>query len=206
MKSSKSKFSPFLLTIILLSGISGWAQEPSIIPSPQASDNPPLISLFADRRAFRLGDVVTILLMEYASGSNEALTNTDLKTLLEATGQLGATGGVRGGQGIGGSIGNNNQSRGTTTRSGQLKGKLAARVVEILPNGNLKLEGHRQVVINGETQTLTLTGIVRPADIQSDNTIYSYLVSDAVIVYKGKGVIDEVAKPGLLIRFINWLF
>lgn len=163
----------------------------------------PFISLFADRRAFRIGDVVTILLMEYTTGSNEALTNTDLKTLLEATGQWGQMGGS---QGVSGNFGSGNQSRGTTSRTGQLKGKLAAKVVEILPNGNLKLEGQRQVIINGEAQTITLSGIVRPSDIQSDNTVYSYLVADAVIAYRGKGVINDVAKPGLLMRLINWLF
>jgi len=62
------------------------------------------------------------------------------------------------------------------------------------------------VEINGEEQTTVLSGIVRARDIQSDNTVYSYLIADASIAYRGRGLVNDAGKPGILSRFINWLF
>jgi len=76
----------------------------------------------------------------------------------------------------------------------------------MLPNDQLKLEGQRKVVINGEEQTTVLSGVVRRTDILSDNTVFSYLISDATISFKGRGVVDQASKPGYISRFINWLF
>jgi len=94
----------------------------------------------------------------------------------------------------------------TNGRAAPLRGKMSAQIVDILPNGNLKIEGKRTVEINGEEQTTILTGVVRPRDILSDNTVYSYLIADASISYRGRGMVNDAAKPGILSRFINWLF
>lgn len=163
-------------------------------------------SLFTDRRAINVGDIVTILLMEYSQGSNESSTNTGVENMFE--GSSAATGVADFIPSFGAKIGIANDSKGGggTSRQGSLKGKLSARVVEILPNDNLRLEGQRKVIINGEEQTTILTGLVRRKDIAADNSIYSYLISDAAISYKGKGTIDTASKPGFLTRFINWLF
>jgi len=163
-------------------------------------------SLFSDRKAIQIGDVVTILLMEYSSGSNEAATNTAVEGTFDAS--AGGSGGADflGSFGLKAGVKNDAKSNGGTSRQGSLRGKLSAKVVELLPNGQLKLEGQRKVVINGEEQATILAGIVRRTDIQSDNTIYSYLISDATISYKGVGIVDQAAKPGVITRFINWLF
>lgn len=172
----------------------------------QATPRPMPQSLYTDSKAFGVGDVVTILLMEYSSGSNEASTNTGFENLLDASYIGSDKAAAIGGLGLKAGISNNSKNNGNTSRQGSLKGKLSARVVEILPNGQLKLEGQRKVVINGEEQTTVLSGVVRRGDILADNTVYSYLISDAAITYKGRGVVDQAQQPGILSRFLNWLF
>ncbi|MBM3327486.1 MAG: flagellar basal body L-ring protein FlgH [Calditrichaeota bacterium] len=192
-----------LLSMCLLASLT-LAQPPAV--SSVSASRPAPTSLFADQRAFRPGDVVTILLMEYTTGSNEASTNADLEHLIEATnagsGSLASIPAL----GLKAGLSSDQKARGGTSRSGTLRGKMAARVVEIMPNGNLRLEGMRRINVNGEEQTTILTGVVRPRDILSDNSVYSYLIADAAISYKGKGVVDEAQRPGILLRFINWLF
>jgi flagellar L-ring protein precursor FlgH len=83
---------------------------------------------------------------------------------------------------------------------------MSARIIELLSNGDLKIEGRRMVEINGEEQITVLTGIVRPSDVLADNTVYSFLIADASISYRGRGLVDDAAKPGILSRFVNWLF
>ncbi|MBM3328386.1 MAG: flagellar basal body L-ring protein FlgH [Calditrichaeota bacterium] len=201
---------PLLIIAMAFSSALAFAQE-SLTPIPAASTpdrsaRSAPASLFADQRAFRIGDVVTILLMEYTSGSNEATTNSDLEHLIEATSASSGVLSAIPGLGLKSSLSSDSKAKGGTSRSGQLRGKMAARVVEMLPNGNLKLEGQRKVEVNGEEQITVLTGLVRPRDILSDNSVFSYLIADAAISYKGRGVVDQAQKPGLIIRFFNWLF
>jgi len=183
-----------ILTCLLVS--SALAQTPTLTP----------VSLFSDRKAVEVGDVVTILLMEYSSGSNEAATNTGIENMFDAS--AGGSGGADflGSFGLKAGAKNDSKSNGGTSRQGSLRGKLSAKIVELLPNDHVKLEGQRKVVINGEEQATILAGVVRRTDIQSDNTVYSYLISDATISYKGVGIVDQAAKPGIITRFINWLF
>lgn len=163
-------------------------------------------SLFADKRAFMIGDVVAILLMEYVQGSNEATSKSDFQHSVgmnnSATGALDFLPGL----GMNSGIDSDMEAKGGTTRQGSLKGKISARVVEVLPNGNLRLEGKRSVEVNDEEQVTIFSGIVRPSDIRADNSVFSYLVADATITYRGKGMVNDTARPGILSRFIAWLF
>jgi len=83
---------------------------------------------------------------------------------------------------------------------------MTAKVVEVLPNGNLVIEGRQTIVINGEEQVIVVSGIVRPQDIEPDNTVLSTYIADATIVYNGTGPIGDAQEPGLLTRLLNWLF
>ncbi len=176
------------------------------IASAQISDKMMPQSIYTDRRAINVGDIVTILLMEYSQGSNESSTNTGVENVFEGTSAGTGFADIIPTFGLKTGFTNDSKGGGGTTRQGSLKGKLSARIVEILPNNNVRLEGQRKVIINGEEQTTVLTGLVRRNDIAADNSIYSYLISDAAISYKGNGVVDSAAKPGFLTRFINWLF
>lgn len=95
---------------------------------------------------------------------------------------------------------------GSTTRTGTLNATITARVVEVLPNGDLVLEGAREVDINGDRQIIVLTGVVRTADIDRSNVVLSPSIGQLRIRYFGRGLIRDNLKPGWLIRIINKIF
>lgn len=162
-------------------------------------------SLFSDRRAYQVGDVVTILIVEYSMGSHEAGTQTDSQNDL---GLSAAGGGDLSdlNYGLDAQWKNKHDGSGETRRGTNLQGTLAARIVEITETGNLVIEGTREVMINGEKQSTTLHGVVRPEDISGQNTVFSYNVAEAKIEYTGKGEINNAAKPGFFTRILNWIF
>lgn len=185
-----------ILTLLLLVSI-GMTHEMNYTPPP---------SLFTDKRAFRLGDIVTILLEEYSTGSNSARLRADYSNNFEFRNSITGKLNFLPGFGVSTDIEGDNLTRGITTRTGSLRGKIAGKVTEILQNGNLRLEGRRTIVVNGEEQITVLTGIVRPNDIKADNTIYSYMIADAQISYLGKGEINQAVKLGFLSRLLAWIF
>lgn len=95
---------------------------------------------------------------------------------------------------------------GTTTRSGELTATLTARVVEVLPNGDLVLEGVREIDINGDRQIIVLTGVVRQADLGRNNVVLSPSIGQLRIRYFGRGLIRDNLKPGWLVRVLNKIF
>ena len=102
----------------------------------------------------------------------------------------------------------NHQGTGTTQRSGALSAYMTARVVDVLANGNLFIQGNREVRVNHENQIITLSGIVRPRDISAENVIQSTYIADAQITYSGTGIVNDRQKPGWLTRVIDkvWPF
>ena len=82
---------------------------------------------------------------------------------------------------------------------------MPARVVKVLDNGNMVVEGRRSVIVNDETQVITLSGVIRPQDITSTNTVLSSQVADAEIQMVGRGVLAEAQRPGILYRLLDWL-
>jgi flagellar L-ring protein precursor FlgH len=172
-------------------------------------------SLFADRRAKRVNDVVTIVVSENSVGGNNANTNTsrDTSTNAGVTSVLGMEGSIldllRKGTAnisVGGTSSNSLKGVGQTSRDGNLMATMSARVMNILENGNFLIEGRKQVTVNAEDQYLILTGIIRPDDIATDNTILSQYLADAKIVYTGKGVVDDKMRPGWLTRIVDWVW
>lgn len=171
--------------------------------------------LYADRKARYVNDVVTIIVMEQAQGGNKATTNTSRDTntaaginallglensLLDRNSNMGGT------IGISGTSTNSLKGTGDTTRGGNLAARLTARVTRVLENGNLVIEGRRQLTVNAEDQFLIISGIVRPDDITADNLVYSQYIADARIIYTGNGVINDKMKPGWLTRVIDWVW
>jgi flagellar L-ring protein FlgH len=177
----------------------------SVIAGPKKFSENINRSLFSDRRAYQVGDVVTILIVEHAVGSNESGTNTDVENQLGlsavGTGDLSGTN-----MGVNGQWKHKSDGTGAISRSGSLQGTLSAKIMEITPTGNLIIEGSRSVIINGEKQETTLKGTVRAEDISGQNTVYSYNVADALISYTGKGDVNSASKPGYFTRILNWLF
>lgn len=176
-----------------------------------SADSP---SLFADPKAHRVGDIVTILVQESAVATTSANTKTSKDESASYGGVTGALSGLFKPLGIKHSLlgpFSTNDKRtsngsGTTDRSGSLVTKITAVVKEVLPNGDLKIEGNRVVGINQEKQKVTISGIVRPQDVGPDNTVSSVSIAEMTVQYDGKGPVGSQQRPGLITRLLHWLF
>ncbi len=167
-------------------------------------------SLFEDRRARRLNDLVTVLIMEQVSGSKKAETSTSRDSSMDATVEkffgiplnLNLNNLYGRGNTFSPSVKGSSKSQlkgsGETTREGSVKGTITARVVDVLPNGNLVIESRKEITVNFEKQVLVLQGVIRPEDISPQNTIESTRIADAKIFLVGEGVVDVNQKPGWL--------
>ncbi len=163
-------------------------------------------SLFSDLKAARVGDAVTVLILESTSAVNDAKTATSRGTDLGLSASMTTGSGT--GTNIGAGIGTDNQFKGegSTSNRGSVRSKLSARVDSVLANGNLLISGTRLITINGEEQKVQVSGIVRPSDIHADNSVFSYNISDARILVQGDGSLTEVQEPGLITKFLRLLF
>jgi flagellar L-ring protein FlgH len=185
-------------------------QTGSIWPGENAQN-----SLFSDRKARGIGDIVTILISESSTGYNKAGTDTsrDSSTDAEINALLGLETSIldsnqnMGGQiKIGGTSANSLKGAGNTSRGNTLTAKITARVIRVLENGNLVIEGRRQVTVNAEDQYIVISGIIRPDDITTDNLIASQYIADAQIFYTGKGIVNDKLRPGWLTRVVDWVW
>ncbi len=181
-------------------------------------ENGHLCELFMNPKARRIGDIITISIVESSSASNAADTNTSRTSSISAslTNLLGLENSVQIPRSNGftpfgsvtGSTSNSFKGAGTTNRSGELAASITARVTKVFPNGNLKIFGKREITINNEQQYIALAGIIRSRDISPNNVILSTYISDAKIIYTGTGIIDDRQNPGWATRIFDavWPF
>jgi len=172
--------------------------------------------LYEDLRAMRVGDVLTIKIVENHKGSKSADTSAERDSTVQnslagsAIGYVGIPGLRLGGEarrglGIDASASNKFGGKGATNREGTLTGTISVVVTEVLPNGDLRIEGSREVTVNSEKQLMTISGIVRRVDVNTKNTVLSSAIADAKIEYSGLGVLDDVQRPGWLVRIFDWI-
>lgn len=164
-------------------------------------------TMITDNRALRVGDIVTVQIIEAAT----AQQSTSMKTAKQAS--------VSGGAGQGAwsrnsgmpltSYGAGGQESfdggGSAARTGKLVTTLSARVVNVLDSGNLVIEGRRSLKLNEEKQQIYVRGIIRPKDVGRNNTVLSSSMSDAQIVFEGKGPLSEKSRAGFFTRLLDWL-
>ncbi len=162
-------------------------------------------SLYSDHKAKGIGDVVTILVVEQAVASSQAKTATKKENGVNADAKAGAQN-FKPLFGFGGDLKNDYTGSGQTERQGTLKARISVAVTKVRENGYLEVEGSRELDVNGEKETITISGVIRPADISAQNTVYSYNVANAKISYKGKGSVHNGQRPGLFARLFNWIF
>jgi flagellar L-ring protein precursor FlgH len=168
-----------------------------------ADDN---VFLYSDRKALRVGDIVTIRIVENASANNTADTNLSRASSLNAS--LTSFFGKQkfldklGENAIKASSDSSFKGAGTTVREGQLNATITAVVKEVLPNGNLVIQGTRAVAVNHEEQYITITGVVRPEDILRDNVVLSGQVANAKIAIGGTGIVADKQNSG----WATWIF
>jgi flagellar L-ring protein precursor FlgH len=170
-----------------------------VIAEEKVKVDPLYRSLYADRKAFRPGDILTVIITEVSAASETARTRTDKSDSVSAK--------LRQSRGedfsIDLNLSNDFSGGGQIQRTGRLLGKLSVLVESIAPNGNLTIRGEQDIKINNEKQRIALTGIVRSDDINSDNTVVSWRIADAQIDFIGKGVLARNQRPGLLSRLFS---
>lgn len=171
--------------------------------------------LFADNKARYLNDIVTIVISEASTGSNDASTNTSRTTSTNAgisalfgidTSIINKNPNMGTSISVGGGSANNMKGSGDTSRSSKMNAQIAGRVIKVFENGNMVIEGRRQVTVNAEDQYIVITGIIRPEDVTPENFVHSRNISDARIVYTGMGVINDKSHPGWGTRILDWVW
>lgn len=209
------------LSLSLLSGcaemqMKAQPRDPAYAPMPPADLRPPVqntgaiyqpgydMRLFEDNKAARVGDILTIKLQEItqAKKADDMNTNKGISASVAAPSIMGFA--------LSALTGNDAKTelaakrtfngQGKAGQSNSLEGDISVTVTEVLPNGNLKVRGEKQVTLNNGDEYIRLSGIVRPVDIATDNTISSDKVADATIMYTGEGAMADSSKMGWLSR------
>ena len=165
------------------------------------------VSLYADVTATAVGDILNVRIIERASGSNRSNIKTERIDSWEMSASAG-TGAFDFLPDFGWNpeFDRLNEGKGKQIREGRLEARMAVTVMEVRPNGDLVIAGEREVEINGEVETLTLSGVVRPADIGAGNEVLSAKIAEAKIAYKGKGPVTKGASPNIFARVLGWFF
>lgn len=165
------------------------------------------LSLFADRRARDVGDLLTIQLVENTTAQTTATTQVGKDSSIDIGGPdlFGAPVTIGGREVLGASASGSRdfEGNGRSAQSNRLQGSVTVTVVQRLPNGNLVVEGSKNLRLNQGDELVQVQGIVRPSDISTDNTVASSRVADARIVYGGRGAIAQSNAMGWLGRFFN---
>lgn len=173
------------------------------------------IALTEDGKARRVGDIVTIIVTETASASKQAATATGRSSQISAgiPNMLGleeskiiTSNFADLSKLLNASASSKFDGSGSTSRKETLSATISAKVVDVLPNNNLKIEGRRNVRVNYEDQIVTVKGTIRQRDITAENTINSIYVADAQISYSGEGIITDRQKPGWLMNVLDKLW
>ena len=165
-------------------------------------------NMVADKRASRVGDIISILIQESNTADRQNATKTSKQSSIDASlqaflyspaasglltkkGQLPAMKATSAQTFDGGGQINNSE---------KIAARIAVRIIDVLPNNTLVIEGTRKVSFSGETQDAVLRGIVRIEDVMANNTIYSYNIAEATIKYVSSGTITDNQKKGWFTR------
>lgn len=192
------------------------APEPEISTPPEVEAAPSNgaiyqagqgLTLFEDQKARRVGDTLTVLLVETTTAKTSAATSTSKKTDSSITGPkiLGQSVTYNGIEILDNSLGSAHtfDGSGDSTQSNTLAGNIGAVVVRRLANGNLVIRGEKRMQLNQGDEYVRVEGIVRPQDIAADNTIPSSRIANARIAYSGRGTLAESNAKGWLARFFS---
>jgi flagellar L-ring protein precursor FlgH len=165
------------------------------------------VRLFEDRKAGRVGDILTVRLVERTNASKNSATSTAKSTeaelanptvfgeILSKDTQPLFQGSLSGEQSFDGS--------GSSSQSNSLTGDITVTVIEQLPNGNLRIRGEKWVTLNQGREFIRLAGLIRRDDIETDNSVLSNRIADAEISYSSRGVLAAANRMGLISRFFH---
>ena len=161
-------------------------------------------SLFADKRGTKVGDILTIVIQENNSATKDQSTKTARKSSVDASissflyGPEAMKFLTKGGKYPSMNFGASSDFNGggQIANSEKITARIAVRIIDVLPNRNLIVEGSRKTAFSGETQDAILRGVVREDDVQANNTVFSYNLADATIKYVSSGAVSNVQKKG----------
>jgi len=170
-------------------------------------------SLYPDVKARQVNDILTILIEESTTSDRHANTDTKKESNVGASVTraptymgLGLERALKKLFKLDFTADSNFKGEGNINRSDQVSAKIPARVVKVMDNGVLLIEGRRAVAVNDEVQFLVISGMVRAEDVTPDNNVSSNKIADAEIRMEGSGILAEKQRPGILQRLLDWLW
>ncbi len=214
-----------ILLVISVSVVSGCAttKPPQVAPEfvpvrPIISTAPPVenggiyqngygISYFSDTSAKRVGDIITVVLSESTNARKSASTNTTKDSEIDVASPtlLGGPVSAAGLNILANALSASREFNGAgdSSQSNSLNGRITVTVKEVLANGYLMVQGEKRMTLNQGNEHIRFSGIIRPADIKSDNTIQSTSVANAQIIYGGTGMVAAATRQGWFTQFLN---
>jgi flagellar L-ring protein precursor FlgH len=158
------------------------------------------VPLTSDIRSFKVGDAVTVQIVEASSAQTQAesIANRDANF-------LGTLQGSSSTKQAGLELQRKMDNAGSTTRSGTLQASISVRIQEVAANGDLVVRGSQTIMVNGEVQKITVSGVVRPIDVSSDNIVASTRLTNAQIEYTGRGFVDRSQRESWISRMFGAL-
>lgn len=159
-------------------------------------------SLFADRKAKRVGDVITVVILESAKAQDISSSKRDKNVNLDVS----ASDALDFIPKLSGEASSKYKRAGATSKTGSIQAKVSACVLKVMPNGNLLIEGEKRVRIDNEEQVVYVSGIARPEDITPENVILSTYLADSKIEYRGEVKFSSKEKPNIAVRIFQRLF
>ncbi|HRE07249.1 MAG TPA: flagellar basal body L-ring protein FlgH [Opitutaceae bacterium] len=199
--------SPLRVLLLLASSLPVAAE--SLWTAPGSAER----SMYADRKASRIGDILTVVVQETAATQSSQTKKTNSAANVDAgveqflfpvdVSRLGTHKGALPSIKLGGS--NDFNGGGEVNNTQSLNARAAVLVTDVLPNGNLVIEGVRRVVSSGETQHVILHGLVRADDVSSVNTVFSSNIADARVEFINEGSLTDAQKKGWLTKLYEKL-
>jgi len=174
------------------------AQQPTPAPVPRID-----LGWFADGRRFQVGDVVTVVVDEFTAASADRSTTELQDRTADAGGSFSAN---RSGAdaNLQTFLGSESTRQGRDLRQDRLNSEVSVRVTAIEPNGTLRIEGTKSLVIDDHEQQVTVRGVIRPQDISALNTVESWRLAEAEVLYATDGALGDTEKS-MLMRLLGWI-
>ncbi len=182
-------------------------EEASIIPTGSLFKENYVNNIYSDSKAHRTGDIISVILSESTQANKNA--KTELKkennAVLDPIIGLGGVPASISGKSLQFGVNQNNSFKGDSKsdQGNSLSGDISVHVLKVLPNGNLMIRGEKWLTLNNGDEYIRLTGIIRPKDINSNNTILSTKVANARIQYSGTGSFADANEQGWLTKFFS---
>lgn len=162
-----------------------------------------LAGLYGDRRARQVGDTIHLIIAESATASMNNNQTTQQSTSTSIGPGIGKLAFL---PQMGFDASSSSSAKGTTSRGGGVTTRMTVVVTAVLPNGNLQVEGERNVTVNHDNELIRISGEIRPRDVTPDNSVYSYNLANVKVDFRGSDPRKPARKVGLLTRILNLIF